>query len=92
VTATRERPERRAGFLDTGRLAVYLPSEGDDRVDAEDQLAIGELVLGDRSRLAVGVLGHDLVWRSRAELLDVSDPDLERNPELLEDRPPLRGA
>ncbi len=46
----------------------------------------------DDGRLPVGVLERDLPWRARLQLLDLGDHHRERDPELLEDRPPLRGA
>jgi hypothetical protein len=44
----------------------------------------------DRPRLAEGVLEDDLARVALRQLLDVRGLDLELDPELLEDRAPLR--
>jgi len=88
---TGEGAEGGAGFREIGGLAVDPRSQGHDRVDAEDE-RVGLRGCCGRGRLAVGVLGYDLVRRPLGELLDVGDANLKGDPQLLEDRSPLRRA
>ena len=88
MCAPGEVPEHRARAVLTGRLRVYALSEVDGRVDAERDVA--GLVHGPR--LSERVLAHErhgvgVGW----VVLDVAGlRELEGDPELLEDRPPLR--
>jgi hypothetical protein len=68
------------------RFAVDRAVEGDQRVDRQRGIAV------DGLELAARVLAGDLDRVALALLLDVGDDDLEGDPELLEDRPPLRAA
>jgi hypothetical protein len=86
VLAAGENLEDLARMSDVARLAVDRAVEGDQRVDAEDQLALGGVAL------ALRVLAGDLDRVALARLLDVRDDDLEGDAELLEDRPALGRA
>jgi hypothetical protein len=77
-------PDQLAGVRGVTRLAEDLAVERDIRVSTEYEVA------GDRQRLAAGVLEGDLTRIALGELVDVRRPDLEREPRLLQDRPPLR--
>jgi hypothetical protein len=79
-----ERPQGALGLGLVAGLAVDAPVERDQRVDAEHEVAL------DREGLAAGVLARNLDRVALLDLLDAGGPDGEGDPELLEDRPPLR--
>jgi len=68
------------------RLAVDAAVEGDERVHAEDRGAV------HGGRLPLRVLARHLGRIALGQLLDVGDDDVERDAELIEDRPALRRA
>jgi hypothetical protein len=76
-----EHPGRRAGV---GRLAE------DDAVDVDLGVAGEHELTVNRARLAERVLEHDRARIAIRQLLDIGRPDVELDPELLEDRLPLR--
>ena len=86
------RPERSRSILrrvlDVLGLAVDPPVESDRRVDAERHAP----VLVNRARLPFGMRAHELGRLETGRVvLDVArGDDLERNPQLLEDRAALR--
>ena len=70
-----------------GRLAE------DDTVHVHLGVAGQDCLTVDGPRLAQGILEDDLARVALRQLLDVRGPNLELDPELLEDRAPLwRGA
>jgi hypothetical protein len=72
------------GLHGVGRLAE------DDAVDVDLGVAGQDGPALDRTRLAEGVLEDDLARVALRQLLDVRRADVELDPELLEDRAPLR--
>ena len=83
--AARQGGERPARLPGVGGLAVDAAVERDDGVDAQD----GQAAAVGGGDLAAGVLERDRLGVAVLELLDVRGPDVERDAELLEDRPPL---
>ena len=88
MRAPREACEEPLGRLLVARLAEDVAVERDVGVGPEDKRVTGRR--GDREGLAAGVLLRDPRRVAGGLLLDARDPDLERDPGLLEDRPPLR--
>jgi len=90
VRLARKSLEHRRGRLRPGRLPVHLAAEHDGGVDAEHRPI--SRPLRDRTSLAGRVRPHEFDRPSTGQiafLIPRSD-HLERNPELLEDRSPLR--
>jgi len=83
VAAAGEAREQLAGMGGVARLAEHLTVEPDVGVGAEDQLAL------DGERLAAGVLQRERAGLARRLLLDARGPDVELQPQLLQDRPAL---
>jgi hypothetical protein len=96
VLAPRQPPQRRDRLFGAVWLAVDPSVERDDGVDAQDRqrrLAGARGGSGDRTRLEVGVLSGDRIRRRAVDqLIRGRDADLERDPQLLQDRAPLRRA
>ena len=89
VRAARQPLEHPLGLGRVAGLAEGPPVDDDRRVDTEH----GALVTQpDRVRLAARVLAHELhrIGIRRVALLVARSDDGERQPELLENRPPLR--
>src|SRR5215210_6800911 len=84
VGAARQAAQERGRLRRVGGLAQDVAVQRDVRVGPEDQFS------GDRERLAARVLLRDPRGVAPRLLRDARDPDLERDPGLLEDRPPLR--
>jgi len=86
---TAERVQHLLGFLGAGGLPEHAPLQVDGRVDPED----GPLVrLADRPGLSRCMSAHEFddVRVGWIMFLIVGHGELERDPELLEDCPPLR--
>src|SRR6202000_320412 len=91
VTAAAERTYRGGRVFTVSWFAVDLVPERDDRVDAQERFSVasGLRATGNGGGFAVGVLQHQVLRMPRGQLLDIGNDDLERDPELLEDRAPL---
>src|SRR5207237_10691970 len=77
-------------LLRISRLSVDPGADGHDRVDPQDWVvSVAPL---HRERLAPGVLGGHIVGPAFEELLYVRGDGREADPQLREDRPPLRRA
>jgi hypothetical protein len=87
--APSERLEHLLGLLWARRLSVDAALEVNRGVDSENGPLVG---LADRARLPGGVLAHegDGIGVGRVVLLVVGLGELEGDPQLLEDRAPLR--
>jgi hypothetical protein len=86
VRHARQDAQRAPRLVLAGGLAVDRAVQGDERVDAEDELAV------DGRRLAPRVLEGDLERVALGELLDARGPDLVLDAELRQDRRALRRA
>jgi hypothetical protein len=84
VRAPGQALQHRARLGLVGRLSEDLAVDVDLRVAGQDALAL------DGARLEQGVLEDDLARVTVCQLFDIRRADVELDPELLEDRLPLR--